>query len=192
MALTHLHCHLSWAVQQVEREVEVQPLLVLKRYAVEEEKHMRTGLDGQVKAKLEMEMVRGCQLPTKLAHELEEQVDHLLQAVYEKVGGGLFEMEIQPSTRVWLEEAEELSFEAELVDEHCYEREEGEGQHETAWMVLVYLERQYEQVEMQYEQVERQPEKVEEVDGQGELELEEEQGKLSLQEVVGGAGKEQH
>lgn len=79
-----------------------------------------------------METVQGCQLPTKLGHDLEEQVDHLLQAVYERAEGGLIETEIQLLTKVWLEGEEEPSLQVELEAENCCEREEGEGQHEMA------------------------------------------------------------
>jgi len=117
---------------------------------------------------------------------LEERVGHLLQEVYEKVEGELLETEIQPLTRVWLEVVEGLSL--QLKAGHCCEREEGEGQSEMAWTVLLWAERPDEQVERKGERVERRLEKAE-ADGavEGLLEV---QQRLSLGEVVGEVGEE--
>lgn len=82
--------------------------------------------DGKVKGDLQVRFVQGCQLLTNLEHELEEQVDHVMQVAYERVVGGLLEQEIQRSTRVWLEGEVGLSLQVELEAANCCELEEGE------------------------------------------------------------------
>lgn len=117
---------------------------------------------------------------------LEEREDQLLQEVYEKVEEGLLETEIQPLIRVWLEAEEGLSY--LLKAEYCCEREEGEGQPEMVWTVLLWVERSDEQAERPGEGM--RSGKVVEVDGALKELQEEEREKLFLQEVVGGVGEE--
>lgn len=79
---------------------------------------MEGEVDGKVEGDLQVEFVDGNQLLTKVGHELEEQVDRLIQVAYEKVEGGLLEQENQWSTRVWLGEEEGLSLQVELEEQN--------------------------------------------------------------------------
>lgn len=140
---------------------------------------MWAGPDGKVEGDLQVDFVQGGRLPIKLVHGLEEQVDHPSQVVFERVEAGLLEKEIQLPIKAWLEGEEELSWQVELEGEDCCEREEEGGQNVMAYMVLVWVERQAEQVERQVEQVKMQVERaekrsgmVEVVDGQEELQEE--------------------
>lgn len=126
--------------------------------------------------------VQGGQLLTKLGHELEEQVIHLIQVAYERVEGGLLEQEIQRPTRAWLVEEEGLSLRVEPEAEDWCEREEGEESNVMGYMVLVWVERWDERVKRRDEAGEkRRGQVVVVVDEPG---MQEEQGKLSLQVVV--------
>lgn len=104
---------------------------MMKRYGLWEEQiqavleeQMQAGLDGKVEGDLQVEFVQGGQLPINLGHELEEEEDHPIRAVYEKVEGVPLERQIQRSTRVWLEGEEGLSLQVELEVVDCCGREE--------------------------------------------------------------------
>lgn len=125
------------------------------------EEQMQGGQDEKVEGDLQVELVQGGQLLTNLGHELEEQVDHLMQVAYERVDGGLLEQEIQRSTRVWLEGEEGLSLQVELEDVNRCELEEGEEQNVVGYMVLVWVERQDEDGEERCEEVKRRDEQGE-------------------------------